>query len=445
MQARRIVIAAASMLLMLAAAGCTQKPSTPFNAFGDQIALYGTDGTMANAFGEAIKTPGEISGMAGTAALTPLNDGFKARIRKEDPTVEDYNYAGEAYDAVAIVSLAAQVARTTDPKVVSKYINGVTTLDPGGVKCTLISDCFAAIANGKDIAYRGLSVHSGFTSAGEPSTAMYGTEHFDDLNQIDDQKTEFVGTGDPATATNHKSPMAPAPNGVYNGPAFKFGVLLPKTGGLAVNGKPIFAGARLALKDVNAAGGILGKPVESIFSDDGTDVTKSVTEGKKLIADGVNAIIGPATSGGALAFMPFAVAAGVIEFTPSATSAALSAVDDNGLFFRTSPSDLLQAQALADVIMRGGAQKVFIVARDDPYGTGLGKNVSAALTSDGIPAANIQTATYSTKDGADNTATFASIASAIARFHADSVLLIGYAESADMVTAMVKAHMTFEK
>ena len=52
----------------------------------------------------------------------------------------------------------------------------------------------------------------------------------------------------------------------------------------------------------------------------------------------------------------------------SCASSALSAVPDQGLFFRTSPSDSLQAQAIADVIMRGGAQKVFLVARDDTYG-----------------------------------------------------------------------------
>jgi ABC-type branched-subunit amino acid transport system substrate-binding protein len=129
--------------------------------------------------------------------------------------------------------------------------------------------------------------------------------------------------------------------------------------------------------------------------------------------------------------------------SPSATSSALSTVPDQGLFFRTSPSDSLQAQAIADVIMRGGAQKVFLVARDDTYGQGLEKDLTAALTSNGIPKTSIKAAEYSTADGANNAAAFASMATAVREFQADSVVLLGYDETAGMVSALLADKVTF--
>ena len=50
--------------------------------------------------------------------------------------------------------------------------------------------------------------------------------------------------------------------------------------------------------------------------------------------------------------------------------------DDNGLYFRTAPPDLLQARALADLILEDGNNTVGILALNDPYGTGLAENTA---------------------------------------------------------------------
>jgi ABC-type branched-subunit amino acid transport system substrate-binding protein len=440
---RRLALTAGVSALALIA-GCSAKTAAPTVDLDSEIALYGTDGVMATSFGDQIKTPGAISGMAGTAALTPLPASFKERIKKIDPTLEEYNYAGEAYDAVVITALATDLAGSTNGHTIATYINGVTIKEPGGAECDSYISCLTKINQGVDIAYRGYSVHSGFTKAGEPSTAEFGTQHFDDSNQIDDQKTEFVNTGDPSTASQTASP-APDKSKNYGGPALKLGVLLAKTGVLAPNNKPIFAATRLAIKDINDAGGVLDKPIDPVFGDDGTDPGKAVSSAKTLIADGATAIIGPSFSGAALKVIPVAAQAGVVLFSPSATSAAITAAPDDGMFFRTSPSDSLQAQALADVIMRGGARKVFIVARDDSYGQGLEHDVAAALTGYGIPSGNIQTAEYSSADGANNTARYAAIATSIMSFKADSVVLLGYDETAGEVSALLQHGAQFRR
>jgi ABC-type branched-subunit amino acid transport system substrate-binding protein len=443
MHVRRLLVTVGVVSLALVA-GCTSHPTKATVNLDNQIALYGTDGVMATSFGDQIKTAGAISGMAGTAALTPLPASFKERVKAEDPSIQEFNYAGEAYDAVMITALATDLAGTTDGRKIASYIVGVTVQAPSGVECTSYVSCTTAITQGKDIAYRGYSVQNGMTPAGEPSTAEFGTQHFDDSNQIDDQKTEFVNTGDPNTAAKTASPV-PAHTTHYSGPALKLGVLLAKTGVLAPNNKPIIAAVKLAIKDVNDAGGVLGKPIDPIWGDDGTDPDKALASAKDLISQGATAIIGPSFSGASAKVIPLAAADGVVLFSPSATSAALTKLADQGMFFRTSPSDSLQAQALADVILRGGAERVFIVARDDTYGTGLEHDVAAALASDGISQTSIQSAEYSSAENANNASRFATIAQGIMAFKADSVVLLGYDETAGVVSALLSDSAQFRR
>src|SRR5437588_1488846 len=165
MRAHRAAFAIVSAALLLVG-GCTSNAAHPTTRGADGVQLFGTDGNMFDTLGAAFKDPDAISGMVGTAPLTPLTEDFKKRILSVDPNVKEYTYAAEAYDAVVISMLAVQLAHTSDPLTVAKYINGVTTLQPGGVECTTIRDCLDTMAAGKDIAYRGIAVHGGFTDVG---------------------------------------------------------------------------------------------------------------------------------------------------------------------------------------------------------------------------------------------------------------------------------------
>ncbi len=434
---RRALVAIAAALLV-AAGGCGSNPTSPAGngPIDTGIRLYGTDGNMSNSFGADFKKPGAISGMVGTTPLTPLSDDFKQRLQSVDPNLADDNYAGESYDAVVISALAVAVAGTTDPTTVAKYVDGVTNLQPGGVECSLVKDCLNAIAEGKDIAYRGVAVRNGLTKSGEPATASYGTLHFGQNNKIDDGKTEFVSAG----SSDDASTQAPPPSGAHGARSAQLtlGLILPKTGAVAYLGPPMFAGAHLAVKEINAAGGILGKPVVALDGDDGTDVTKATAQFNTFVNQNVPIMIGPPSSGEATALVPKAVAAGRILFSPSATSDGLSTIDDHGLFFRSCPPDSYQSQALADVIMRGGARRVFIVARDDAYGSGLRDGVSKDLTTAGIKKRDLASKSYS-----DGQKDFGAIIKAVKDFKPDAVLVAGYEESASVISAMQSAGITF--
>jgi ABC-type branched-subunit amino acid transport system substrate-binding protein len=124
-----------------------------------------------------------------------------------------------------------------------------------------------------------------------------------------------------------------------------FGGLLPQTGDLAFLGPPEEAGVQLAVEDINAAGGVLGADVTFDPGDSGdtnTDIANQTTD--RHLANGVDAIIGAASSGVSFTVIDKITGANVIQFSGANTSPDFTTYDDNGLYFRTAPSDVLQGR-----------------------------------------------------------------------------------------------------
>jgi ABC-type branched-subunit amino acid transport system substrate-binding protein len=434
----RHVATAMSAALVLTIAACQQGTSTPPEeaATPGLTRLYGTDGNMINTFGDEFKgQAGLLAGMKGTTPLTPLSEDFKTRLRAVRPDLSDYLFAGETYDAVVISALAAEQAGTDDPAAIAKQINSITT---GGTECTAVADCLALARAGTDLNYRGISLtRGGFTDAGEPSTASYATLHFGPEDRLDDSKTEYVGAGDESTTTRRKPPRG-APADKAKTP-LRIGGLLPETGDLALANPPMAAGAALAVQELNAAGGVFARDVEWVPGDDGTNPAVAKQTVASHIAKKVSVIIGAGASSISREVLPDVVKAGLILFSPCNTDAGLSTIDDKGLFFRTSPSDILQGRALADVILRDGPSRIAIVARDDSYGVGLQDNVIDELTKTGFPAGKVETLLYEPPTPGAPDIDFAAGADRIKAANPDGVLLIGFGESAQIIKALAKA------
>ena len=152
--------------------------------------------------------------------------------------------------------------------------------------------------------------------------------------------------------------------------ALKIGTALPQTGNLAFLGPPEEAGVALDIKEINEAD--KGIQVEVVWGDSGdTDNKAYETEIPRLLNAGVKAILGAASSGTSLQFIDQVVGAGVIQFSPANTSAALTTYDDKGLYFRTAPSDVLQGEVLGNLIAADGHEKIAMIVLNDSYGTGL--------------------------------------------------------------------------
>lgn len=402
--------------------------------------LYGADGNMSNPFGALFdQHPGVLAGMKGTRPMTQIGQDFKARIDAVDRGLKDYNYAGEAYDAVVIAALAAQVAGTTDPKTIARHLNGVTI---GPEPCQDVAECLDRARRGHDVAYRGITVRNGFTEAGEPSTTSYGTVHFGDSNQLDGAKTEFLRAGSEGEVSSTEPPKQAAAGQRPVGAPLVFGMLMTRPSASSVTSQARIAGAKLAVEDLNASNGVLGAKVELRDGDDGADPGKAAVQIANHKADGVHVLIGTSGSGVATAVIPEIRRHGLIMISPSNTAASLSTVEDDGLYFRTAPSDVLQARALADMIMRDGARRVTLIGRKDAYGTGLVDGVRKELLATGMTADNIQTLGYQIEGSkVKDAAELGSLARQTLSFHPDGVLIAGLTESADMIKALADAKL----
>lgn len=155
------------------------------------------------------------------------------------------------------------------------------------------------------------------------------------------------------------------------------GALLPLSDSLI--GEPMESAVEIAVERINAAGGVLGTPVRLEVADEGATSAAAGAAIQSLLDKGVDAIVGPASSLTALSTLADIVASGTLACSPTASALALDGFPDNGLFFRTIPSDSLQARAIAEAADQTGAQRATIVYVDDTYGRPFADAVEAAL------------------------------------------------------------------
>ncbi|HEX6404973.1 MAG TPA: ABC transporter substrate-binding protein [Pseudonocardiaceae bacterium] len=217
----------------------------------------------------------------------------------------------------------------------------------------------------------------------------------------------------------------------------KIATVLPETGSLAFLGPPEFAAVDVAVKEINAAGGVLGAPVVNIRGDSGDDRTDTANQTvDRELGQGAQVIIGAAASGVTKLIIDKIIGAGVVEFSPANTSDEFSCWPDKGLYFRTAPPDRLQAQALAGLMAGDGAQRISLLARNDPYGSGLANNTEKNLRDAGIPANQIQKIIYD-----PNATSYNTEVDDVRQFNPDAIAVIGFDESKKILARMSEVNI----
>ena len=129
----------------------------------------------------------------------------------------------------------------------------------------------------------------------------------------------------------------------------------------------------LAVKHLNAAGGVLGQPVEVAVGDSTRDPAAAVAEARRLVEEtGIHALVGPNSSANTLPVAEQVTGpAGIPAITPSASSPLLTDAADRDFLFRTVLSDRAQGPVLARVTRERGVDNVGVIYRDDAWGAGL--------------------------------------------------------------------------
>ncbi|SDR11741.1 ABC transporter substrate-binding protein [Thermostaphylospora chromogena] len=240
------------------------------------------------------------------------------------------------------------------------------------------------------------------------------------------------GEEDTAAPAESSAPASSAPATAQGDGTLTIGTLLPQTGDLSYLGPPEFAGVDLAVEEINAAGGVLGKPVTKIHTDSGdtkTDIASQSVD--KLLQQKADAIIGAASSGVSFTVIDKIVNAGVIQFSPANTSPEFTTYADKGLYFRTAPSDVLQGRVLGDLMIQDGNATVAILNRQDSYGTGLATEVKKAVEGGGGTVTDVIAYDPSAPD-------FAAEVSKIKGGNPDGLALIGFDETKKIVPELIK-------
>ncbi|MBW3081715.1 ABC transporter substrate-binding protein [Bifidobacterium saguinibicoloris] len=203
--------------------------------------------------------------------------------------------------------------------------------------------------------------------------------------------------------------------------AFVLAGLWPETGSLAYLAPPELAAEKLAVGDINAAGGVLGKDVTTTDADtsDADHADQNTSAVQSVLSKNPSFVIGPASSAVVKNVYKTITEQKIPMLSMGATSSDFSGLSP--YFFRTVPPDTVQGTVLGQVIAQDGVKNLAIAVFNDEYGTGLRDTVVKTVEDAGV---NV---VYGEKDAFDPTETnFSSIVTAIKAAKPDAVAVIAF-------------------
>jgi ABC-type branched-subunit amino acid transport system substrate-binding protein len=263
------------------------------------------------------------------------------------------------------------------------------------------------------------------------------------------------------------------PNAIDRDDAVVVGILMPQTGENAASMKPRVNSMELARRQIsNSASGLPGatvgaprRPLVLLSCTDADDPVRAARHLAEVVR--VPAIIGPAFSGVTNTVAnQVTIPRGVLIISPSATSPSLTNLTDNGLVWRTAPSDVLQATAMIQLVEKEVEPavrkalaltmtdkiKLAVVHKGDPYGEGLGGALFTGLKYNGVtPAANKDSGLYlqinygDPQKVADISANYKKAVDEIVAFKPHVLITVGTTEAVTEIFANVEAKWTETK
>lgn len=171
----------------------------------------------------------------------------------------------------------------------------------------------------------------------------------------------------------------------------RVGTLLPTSGDVSSIAAAMIAAVEIAVRDLNAAGGVLEQPVEVLHRDAGDASQQRLeTAFADLVARGVDVVIGPTSSALIERLLPLAAEAGVAVISPAAPGPAVRSVEPPGLFFRSLPAYDQQAAAIVRALAVQGNESVALVTTGDALGRSFTETARAVLAQEGLRLVGIE-------------------------------------------------------
>ncbi|WP_435332885.1 ABC transporter substrate-binding protein [Haloarchaeobius sp. TZWWS8] len=151
------------------------------------------------------------------------------------------------------------------------------------------------------------------------------------------------------------------------------GVTIPFSGDLSDFGEPMLNAMKMAQKDINDAGGPLGRKIELVDGDTGTDSTQGVNAANKAVnTDGAKCIIGAVSSGVTISIAnSVTIPNEILHITSASSSPTISTLDDDDYVFRTRTNDRFVAKVMARIIEEQGASSAAVIYVNNDFGKAL--------------------------------------------------------------------------
>lgn len=246
----------------------------------------------------------------------------------------------------------------------------------------------------------------------------------------------LAGCGSSGTADS----AASGSSGSAKSDTFMAAGLFPLTGSMAYLGPANIATMKLAQKDINAAGGVLGKDIEITSADtsDADHADQNTSSAQSVLAKNPSVVVGPPSSSVVKNTYKQVTSAKVPMISSGATSTAFSGLSD--YFFRTIPPDTVQGAVLGQIIAQDGVKNLAIAVFNDEYGTSLRDVVVKTVEDAGV---NV---VYGEKDTFDPTETnFSSMVTAIKATNPDATLVIAFDQTVPLLKALASAGVNTKK
>lgn len=398
--------------------------------------LYLAEVNVGDQVGQGLPV-GMLAGVKGVLGGTPVPPEFADRLRALDPQVTLPFYGPQAYDSVIIAALAAAEAGSDAAVDIAARLPAVTS---GEIECATYATCIDALASGKSIAYRGPSGVGQMGLSGEPLAGKVGVYTFGPDNTL----LPDVQYRDVELPTALGAPRGPLPEATA-GPGSGDGVLR-----FGIPGIPsevpdflqpsITAGVRLAVADIQEAGGVPGFAAVEAVAPDPTPSPSPRPSGKprkrpdpmeSFLARGLDVVVSPGSGSGRLPLVTASTEAGVLVMAPVHAPRRDLPQASQGLLWSVEPGPALASSLLGSVVRDDGHASVAILAVDNPYGRDMADAVAASVAASG--GAVVSTVFY--PEGATDVAREVA---KVKRAAPDAIVLLGDQESAAVILEMAR-------
>ncbi len=212
-------------------------------------------------------------------------------------------------------------------------------------------------------------------------------------------------------------------------PELVIGTVLPETGALSYLHLPEISGVKLAVEDIQAAGG----KVRILEGDSGTDPDIAVETVNRLLGEGAQVIVGAAASGVSQSIIQTLYETQIVQCAASNTSPSFSTQENAEYYFRTVVTAEADAPVMANNMARGGGTNVAILARSDDWGRSLSVLLEASLQELGIASEIVPFS--------QDAPSFDDIAQSVHQMGADTVAVLAFAEGAQILRSLLEINV----